>query len=594
MFRKINSLGLSTKLIGTVVCLLVTILAVNYAVFLRGYAKDAQAAMMEKAAGFTAVADEAKNHTSQLQSSGAFDSERLLKEALDHVAKGGDYKETKYFGTIPVVAGWTAAEDAAKREGMEFHVVAFDARNKNNEPDKGSFRESLLRKLESQVKSGGDESLGEVDPKTNRLHYMRAIKLDESCMMCHGDPARHDARDEHGSFDGKDALGFKMEGWKAGDMHGAYEVVMPLAGMDAQIAGFFKSGMMISVPLAVVSLLGFMVLLRAMLTKPVHGMVAMLKDVATGEGDLTKRLKVDRGDEIGQLGKWFDTFMDNLHTIISDVSGVTREVAGAATQIAASSEQMARGMTEQEKQTNQVASAVAEMAASVTEVARKSADASNAATESGRESQAGGEIVRQTVAQMNGISEQVNQSAVSVADLGKKGEQIGQIIGVINDIADQTNLLALNAAIEAARAGEHGRGFAVVADEVRKLAERTTKATEEVARSIQEIQAETGRAVQNIEAGTKGVQAGVELASKAGDALARITASSQNLQGMVQGIAAAAEEQSAASEQISRSVELISNVTKESAKGAGQAADAATQLSRQAEKLQSLVGRFKL
>jgi methyl-accepting chemotaxis protein len=235
-----------------------------------------------------------------------------------------------------------------------------------------------------------------------------------------------------------------------------------------------------------------------------------------------------------------------------------------------------------------------EMSASVVEVARKSTDACRTAEEAGSQATEGGNVVEKTVVEMKGIADQVTESARSVNNLGKKSEQIGQIISVINDIADQTNLLALNAAIEAARAGEHGRGFAVVADEVRKLAERTTTATEEVARSIREIQTDTGAAVGCIEEGTKKVQSGVQFATNAGEALRKIVQGSENVRQMVQSIAAAAEEQSAAGEQISKSVEQINAVTRESAEGAQQSSKAAAELSKQAELLERLVGRFKV
>ncbi|MDX2146981.1 MAG: methyl-accepting chemotaxis protein [Planctomycetota bacterium] len=310
--------------------------------------------------------------------------------------------------------------------------------------------------------------------------------------------------------------------------------------------------------------------------------------------DFTQRVQIVGSDEVAELGQEFNKFLDGTAGIIRDVSASANQVAAAATQIAATAEELSAGMQKQEEQASLVASAVREMSSSAADVAQKGSEAARAATTSGEQASKGGTIVQETVGQMEGIAEQVKQSAAAVSELGKKGEQIGRIIGVINDIADQTNLLALNAAIEAARAGEHGRGFAVVADEVRKLAERTTKATEEVAGSIREIQTETENAVGRMQEGTASVTKGVDLAGKAGTSLSEIVDSSKSLQGLVASIAAAAEEQSAASEQMSRSVQEITNVIRESTQGAGQAAQAASDLSRNAEGLREIVGRFKV
>jgi len=348
------------------------------------------------------------------------------------------------------------------------------------------------------------------------------------------------------------------------------------------------------VVIGVLLAIGFGMVIARSITAPIRAIVARIRDISQGEGDLTQRVDESRKDELGELGKWFNTFVKKIHDIIAEVAGATSEVSAASTQIAASSEQMASGMKQQTEQTTQVSSAVEEMSSTVVEVARKSADAAGTAESAGKQADEGGEVVGQTVEGMRAIADVVNESAAAINELGKRGEQIGQIIEVINDIADQTNLLALNAAIEAARAGEHGRGFAVVADEVRKLAERTTDATEEVAKSIQAIQEETNAAVQRMGAGTERVTEGVGLAEQAGKSLQTIVDGSKNVATMIQSIAAASEEQSAAAEQISRNVESINAVTKESAEGAGQAASAATQLSAKAEQLQRLVGQFKI
>jgi methyl-accepting chemotaxis protein len=193
---------------------------------------------------------------------------------------------------------------------------------------------------------------------------------------------------------------------------------------------------------------------------------------------------------------------------------------------------------------------------------------------------------------MRNIAGSSKTVADRITSLGKNSEQIGKIIGVIDDIADQTNLLALNAAIEAARAGEQGRGFAVVADEVRKLAERTTKATKEIAGMVESIQTETKSAVQAMEVGSRDVQVGVEKTAAAGVALEEMIKMSEQVGDMISQIATAAAQQSSATEQINANVAQISSLTAESSASADQTAKACTDLSELAFDLQKLASRF--
>jgi methyl-accepting chemotaxis protein len=206
----------------------------------------------------------------------------------------------------------------------------------------------------------------------------------------------------------------------------------------------------------------------------------------------------------------------------------------------------------------------------------------------------GAVIVQETVDGMNRITERVKETAATLGKLGSRSDQIGEIVGTIEDIADQTNLLALNAAIEAARAGEQGRGFAVVADEVRALAERTTKATKEIAQMIRAIQNETKGAVASMEEGVTEVERGTIDAAKSGTALDSILNQINSISMEINQIATAAEEQTATTTEITSNIHMITEVVQMSASCSNEAAGAAKELLARAEELQSLVGRFSL
>lgn len=311
-------------------------------------------------------------------------------------------------------------------------------------------------------------------------------------------------------------------------------------------------------------------------------------------GDLTINLAAEKDDDIGKLINGFNASVNNVKQMIIDVSEAVAATASAVAEISSGSSQMASGAQEQTKQIAEIAASIEEMSKTIFETAQNVNLASEVSKEAGAKALEGGGAMEKTAGGMNNIAVVVSQAAVNVQELGKSGEQIGEIIQVINDIADQTNLLALNAAIEAARAGEQGRGFAVVADEVRKLAERTTKATKEIAGTINKIQKNTTVTVESIEKGTEEVERGREFASKTGKYLKEIIQSSEKTAEVVTQVAAATEEQSAAAEQISKNVESVSNIAEESSVGAMQIAKAADDLNRLTVKLQSLVNKFKV
>ncbi|ACD94189.1 methyl-accepting chemotaxis protein [Trichlorobacter lovleyi] len=328
--------------------------------------------------------------------------------------------------------------------------------------------------------------------------------------------------------------------------------------------------------------------------RPMNTMQQALEQMASGEGDLTRRLPIQREDETGVLARTFNRFLENLHNIIRDVSQGTQELNSAADRLHATAEHIADSSLEMSSQSVSVATAVEEMAATSQSIAQSCAQAYENANRACLTAQDGSAVVSQAVASIRAIADRVQESSHTVETLGARSDQIGQIIGTIEDIADQTNLLALNAAIEAARAGEMGRGFAVVADEVRALAERTTRATREIGEMIKVIQQETATAVASMGAGVQAVEQGTIEAAKSGQALEEILAQISEVTSQINQIATAAEEQTATTNDISGNMQRIVSAVDTSTAQAHATGQEATELANMSGNLANLVGRFRV
>ena len=330
------------------------------------------------------------------------------------------------------------------------------------------------------------------------------------------------------------------------------------------------------------------------LRRPIGKVLVVVKDLAQDDADLTRRLDINTKDEMGELARWFNRFMDRLHDIIVLVKDNTEYVAKAASGIDMTSSQLAKGAEQQTTQASEVATSVQEMTAAIIENSQNATQTSKLAEQASEKAKEGSGAMQDTLESMEEIVLSTAKTGEIVDSLSGRADQIGEVIRVIDEIADQTNLLALNAAIEAARAGEQGRGFAVVADEVRKLAERTTKATGEIAETIKAIQGETREASESTEAARCVVNKGKSMLVKTEGVLGEIVGSVAQAMEMIRQIAVASEEMSGGAEEISQNVEAISTVTRQSASGAEQMSLSANALNKQMEKLQRLVDLFML
>jgi methyl-accepting chemotaxis protein len=323
-------------------------------------------------------------------------------------------------------------------------------------------------------------------------------------------------------------------------------------------------------------------------------LLVSLKDIASGDGDLTKRIEKTSNDELGDVVDWFNQFVDKLHHSITDVVKSIKPLTSLSADLGSLTSETLAISAKQNQATEQVSLVVEEMVTSVKAVSSNASSASEAANQADKAAKNGRDIVTKTVASINGLAEEVERAGEVIRKLEADTGNVGTILDVIKGIAEQTNLLALNAAIEAARAGEQGRGFAVVADEVRTLASRTQDSTQEIQKVIEELQTAARSAVDVMGQSKQRAQVSVEHAAQTGESLAAITERVSAITEMNMQIASAAIEQERAAYSIKENVLGIKETSETAMRSIQKVEEASSSLVDISGNLQRATSDFKV
>jgi len=443
-------------------------------------------------------AENVRQSISELSRSGAFDRPKLLS---DFRAKG-DLRGSALYKTIPVVAAWLAAAKAAEEQGFEFRVPKHQPRNPKNAP---TAEEAAI--LEEFGRTGASDYF-RADRATNSIVFARPVKLTADCLSCHGDPANSPTKD------GKDIVGFAMENWKEGELHGAFILKTNFQRVDQTVWSSMLRSIAWTVPVIIGIGAGFYFLNRRIIVNP-------------------------------------------LRRSISAIQAASDQTTQAAGQISVSSQRQAEGASQQ-------AAALEESSASLEEIssmAKRNTDGAQQARE----------LAKQTRTNADAGAADMEEMRKAMRDIKASSDGISKIIKTIDEIAFQTNILALNAAVEAARAGEAGAGFAVVAEEVRNLAQRSANSARETSAKIQEAIANSDRGVvisEKVAESLGGIVAGArqvdtlvgEIAGASGEqnqGIAQVNKAVVEVDKVTQANAASAEESAAAAEELSGQAKVL-------------------------------------
>lgn len=574
-----------------VIIILVAILSVMFAIISRD---NAVSAIVEKARAITLTVESTRQEVEAMWDNGLFTTDM----ANAYQKKG---ETDKILAMVPVVSAWRAAMNKAEEGGFEFRTPKFSPRNPKNMPDYGLDYEIEGPALK-KIKSEGLSEYYVIDENINAVRFFLPVKLTDNCLICHGDPAQ--SKTLWNRDDGMDPTGSHMENWKAGEIHGAFEIIQSLDRSDAELRSRLLYGALFVLAIILVAALIFYLVSRS-ITKPILEGISFAKNMSSG--DFSKKLEINRSDEVGALADALNTMTTNLSdgfgeiyksadTLLSsssELSGISQVMSDGAEQTSARSNTVATAAEEMSANMSTVAAAVEETSTNVSVVASAAEEMTATINEIAQNSENSLKITEQAVAQSQNASEKVDL-------LGKAVNEIGEVTETITEISEKTDLLALNATIEAARAGDAGKGFAVVASEIKQLAKQTSESTLSIKGKIQSIQDSTSSTIAEIQQITKVIDNVNEIVSTIAAAVEEQSITTKEIAANVaqasQGVSEVAEnvaQSSSVAEEVARDIASVNTSSNEISTSSAQVKSSAEELLALADQLKRILERFK-
>ncbi len=454
----------------------------------------------------------------------------------------------------------------------DLHVARSDAVVKLYGPDTKSNRQ--LDALEQEVmksgkpytsteSSGGSSFLRVINPTLASKNY-----LGKDCILCHQVPE--------------------------GTVLGIVSMKVSLDSVESEVSAFRLKIAGVALAAILALLVIIYLLTHHFVTAPLEELRKGLRDIASGEGDLTRRLPVNGNDEVGQSAAVFNEMMEKFNQLVRQVRDSASQVSARVVELSDSTDRVAQSSHQQNEKSNQAASAVEQLVASISSIAQSAEHVQHQSQESLARANEGTRNLNVLLAEMNVVESAVKGMASSVNDFVRNTEAITNMTREVKDIAEQTNLLALNAAIEAARAGEQGRGFAVVADEVRKLAEKSSRSASEIDAITATLSAQSVSVRKTIEEGLEHLESSQASVAQVSSVLQATNGSVMEVGHGLDKIAEATDQQRRFSSDVEASIESIAGMARENTGTVEQTATAAHDLKTLAEGLAGIVGRFKV